>query len=561
MDLRERATAVLSLLELGGRVLARSEVYRDLHPARLPRLLPQLLLGPLGPLSLWRIHALGSPEREALVTEDVRLTFGELDQRTNRLSRGLQELGVGPGDRVGLMVENGHEFIETSAALSYLSATAVQIGYRLKAGEVAHILRHSGAKAVVFHAAFADVVLAAVAEVGGGVRCVASAPAGDPPVPGCLSYAALTERGDGAAPPRVAGGGFGGQMLYTSGTTGKSKGARRDLRQTSLASVIALLGTLPLYRDDRHLTVCPLYHLAAASFCQFVLGVGGCLVIPRHFDAAKVPGLIAAERVTSTVMVPTMFTRLLSLPPAALLPARGHLRWVMSVAAPLPTELARRTEAALGPVLFNLYGATETGLVTLAGPGEHTARPGTIGRAILGNEILLLDEAGREVGVGAVGEIYVRNGTLMSGYHDDPAATAAATRRGFVSVGDVGYRDADGYYYISDRKTDMVISAGVNIYPLEIEERLHAHAQVADCAVVGVPDAEWGESLVAFVVLRPEHAGAAGPALAEELRAFVGERLAGYKRPRRVEFLAHLPRNPTGKVMKRELRQRAAATG
>src|SRR5262249_38126511 len=174
-------------------------------------------------------------------------------------------------------------------------------------------------------------------------------------------------------------------------------------------------------------------------------------------------------------------------------PAPPGMRWIASGAAPLPTEVARRVEAAFGPVLFNFYGATETGLVSLALPGEHTARPGTIGRPLAGNEVKLLDEHGQEVAAGGAGELYVRNARRGGGYDRDAAATEKAMKDGFFSVGDMARADADGYLYLADRKNDMVISGGVNIYPLEIEQRLHAHPAVADVAVIGVPDAEWGE--------------------------------------------------------------------
>jgi fatty-acyl-CoA synthase len=211
-------------------------------------------------------------------------------------------------------------------------------------------------------------------------------------------------------------------------------------------------------------------------------------------------------------------------------------------------------EDAFGPILYNFYGSTETGIVTLALPGEHTARPGTIGRLVGGNDARLLDGQGHEVPLGQVGELYVKNSMMMDGYHDNEQATRAAQREGFLSVGDLAYRDADGYYYLADRKSDMVISGGVNIYPWEIEQRLHEHPAVHEAAVVGVPDAEWGESLVAFIVLRSGAQATPG-----ELIEHVREKLADYKRPRRVLFLDALPRTPTGKVLKRELKLQVTA--
>jgi fatty-acyl-CoA synthase len=245
-----------------------------------------------------------------------------------------------------------------------------------------------------------------------------------------------------------------------------------------------------------------------------------------------------------------MIVRITNLPAEVL--ARhdtSSLRWVMSVAAPLSTEAARRFMDRFGPILWNFYGATETGMVTLAGPGDHVTRPGTVGRALRGNEIRLLDDHGHDVPAGAIGELYARNSMLISGYHKNAEATRSSQRDGFFSVGDLGRRDADGYYYLESRKHDMVISGGVNIYPREIEDHLHTHPAILDAAVIGVPDPEWGETLRAFVVLRDGHQ------LSEDaVIAYCREGLADYKRPRRVTFVHELPRNPTGKVLKRELR-------
>jgi len=265
---------------------------------------------------------------------------------------------------------------------------------------------------------------------------------------------------------------------------------------------------------------------------------------------------IERERVTSSMMVPTMYARIVNLPSQTLRKYdTSSLKWLMSGAAPLPTQLAGRIEEVLGPILYNFYGATETGYVTLALPGEHTARPGTIGRALAGTEIRLLDEAGHDVPAGEVGELWVRSSMLVDGYYRNQEATEKSRREGFFTVGDLARRDADGYYYLADRKIDMVISGGVNIYPLEIEQHLLKHPAVLDCAVIGVPDAEWGESLCAFVVLRPR-----ASATADELRAWVKGELADYKKPKHVLFTDVLPRTPTGKVLKRELREQAAKT-
>jgi fatty-acyl-CoA synthase len=222
----------------------------------------------------------------------------------------------------------------------------------------------------------------------------------------------------------------------------------------------------------------------------------------------------------------------------------------MNGAAPLPTDTARAFQEQYGPILWNFYGATETGLVSLAGPADHVARPGTVGRLLRGNAIRILSEDGTELPRGDIGELWVKNDMLIAGYHRNDKATAASTRDGYFSVGDLAQIDEDGYLYLASRKHDMIISGGVNIYPREIEDHLHIHPSIADAAIIGVPNAEWGESICAFVVRVPD-----ANLSAEDVIEHCREELADYKRPRRVEFVDELPRNPTGKIDKKKLRK------
>lgn len=543
----------LGMAQAGARFALSTGMWRAIGPLSALKLARDVARGLRGGVVVIHMHALADPHRPAMVSGERRLSYGELDGRINRLTHGLAAVGVGAGDRVALLLHNSHHYIELNAAIGVRGAVSVQIGYRLKAPEIAYLLSNSGARALVFHAALAGAVEEALslsqgAELG-RKSCFAIEHA-----PSFGSYEELVAAGDPHRPALADGAGRGAMMVYTSGTTGRSKGAVRDFETMGFEPILHFVSELPLRRDERHLVVAPLYHSAAPFYAALTIVVGGCVVILDHFDPEQVLRTIEYERITSSFMVPTMLARLMALPKETL---RAHdlssLRWLMSGAAPLPTELAREVEDRLGPILYNFYGATETGVVTLAKPGEHTARPGTIGRLVGGNEVRLLGADGRDVAESEVGELYVKNAMLMSGYHLDPAATAAASRDGYVSVGDLAYRDADGYYYLADRKHDMVISGGVNVYPLEIEQRLHQHPAVADAAVVGTPDPEWGEKLVAFVVLRPG-SQASGTELAEHVRAT----LADFKRPRHFVFVEALPRNPTGKVLKHELRARAA---
>jgi fatty-acyl-CoA synthase len=538
------------------KVIRKSGVATPLRPTQLAQFVRGARQTKPGPHLALMFHAATHPDKEAIVEYGEsgvrRLTWGEFDATINRLAHALVARGVGGGGRVALMLPNGIEYLIAQQALARIGGTAVQIGYRLKPGEIAYILENSQPAATVVHADFIGAMREARKQVGkGGAMLV---------VGGAEKQAALTGDADDwdralaasspEMPPRLRGGDGGGVIVYTSGTTGKPKGANRSWRKTGFESVADLIYQVGMRADDRHLVVCPLYHSAAPAFVAIMMSLGATIVLQNHFDPEQCLDIIEKERVTCSVMVPTMLIRMTALPPETRAKYNTRsLRWIMSAAAPLTTEAARRFMDAFGPVLWNFYGATETGLVTLAGPQDHVSRPGTIGKRLRGNEIRLLDDAGRQVPVGQVGELYARNSTMISGYHGNEQATKDSQREGFFSVGDIGRVDADGYYYLESRKHDMVISGGVNIYPREIEDHLSTHPAILEAAVIGVPDAEWGETLRAFIVLRD------GQQLTElEVVEYCRTELADFKRPRKVTFLTELPRNPTGKILKRELR-------
>jgi fatty-acyl-CoA synthase len=511
-----------------------------------------------GPHVAMMLHAHNKPEKLALVDGTRRLSYGAIDREINRVAHALVARGVGGGDRVALMLPNCAEYVIVQQACARIGATAVQIGYRLKPAEIAYILDNAEPKVVFVHRDYAESMNEARRTAGGPddghvIVCRAQAAV---PLAGAryADVVASIDDAEAERPPAPRAGELGGVIVYTSGTTGNPKGANRDFKQTGLEAVFDFMTQVGMSHDDRHLVVCPLYHSAAPAFVAMMFTLGASVVIMDQFEPEQVLETIARERITSAFMVPTQLVRLVNLPEAA---RRRHdvssLRWICSGAAPLATTTAVRFQDEFGHMLWNFYGATETGLVTLAGPEDHGARPGTVGRLLRGNAARLLDDDGREVAPGEVGELYVRNSMLITGYHRNPEATAGSMRDGFFSVGDLARMDDDGYVYLESRKHDMVISGGVNIYPAEIENHLHTHPNIVEAAVIGVPDEEWGESLMAFVVKRP-HAALS----AEEVVAFCREALADYKRPRRVEFVDELPRNPTGKVLKRELRDRVA---
>jgi fatty-acyl-CoA synthase len=504
-----------------------------------------------GPHLALMYQAAAHPEREAIVeyaSDGVRrMTWGEMVATGNRLGNALIARGVTSGSRVAMMLPNCIEMLVAQQTLARLGATAVQIGYRLKPAEIAYILDNAAPVATIVHADYLAAMREARAAGKGGALIACG---GDITGNDVVDWDDALAAASPELPPRTPRGDGAGMIVYTSGTTGKPKGANRSYRKTGLESVADMVLRVGMRADDRHLVVCPLYHSMAPAFVAILMAMGATMVLLDPFEPETCLEVIQRERVTCSLMVPTMLIRIAALPAETLAKYdTSSMRWVMSGAAPLTTEAARRFMDRLGPILWNFYGATETGLVTLAGPSDHLARPGTIGRALRGNEIRLLDDRGEPVPIGGVGELYARNPTLISGYHGNPDATRSSQRNGFFSVGDCGRVDADGYYFLESRKTDMVISGGVNIYPREIEDHLSTHPSILEAAVIGVPDPEWGETLRAFVVLRD------GARLTEpEVIEFCRKELADFKRPRKVTFMAELPRNPTGKILKRELR-------
>ncbi|NVB79281.1 MAG: AMP-binding protein [Kofleriaceae bacterium] len=535
-------------------VLRASKVVQPIRPSGIAHFVNSARSTKLGPHLAVMFHAAAHPDKEAIVEYDGtrvrRLTWGELDATINRLAHALVARGVRGGGRVALMLPNGSEYLIAQQALARLGATAVQIGYRLKANEIAFILENAEPGATIVHAEYLTAMRDARKIVGKGGQMLVVGGDVKPGDPELEEYDRALAAASPEMPPRLKGGDGGGVIVYTSGTTGKPKGANRSWRKTGFESVADMILQVGMRADDRHLVTCPLYHSAAPAFVAIMMSLGATIVLQNHFEPEAALDIIQKERVTCSLMVPTMLIRMSNLPKETLAKYDwSSLRWVMSGAAPLSTEAARRFMEQFGPILWNFYGATETGLVTLAGPHDHVSRPGTIGKKLRGNEIRLLDDNGSQVAAGQVGELYARNPTLISGYHGNDDATKSSQRDGFFSVGDVGRLDGEGYYYLESRKHDMVISGGVNIYPREIEDHLSTHPAILEAAVIGVPDPEWGETLRAFIVLRN------GQSLTEtEVVNYCREGLADYKRPRKVTFLAELPRNPTGKVLKRELR-------
>ncbi|MBV9228129.1 MAG: AMP-binding protein [Chloroflexi bacterium] len=489
-------------------------------------------------------HALTRPNKVALICEERTCTYAELNARTWQVANSLKRLGVKAGDRVAVMTHNSIETLEIASGLSKLSAISVLLNYRLREHEVAYILNDCQAKAVIAGPELVQVVDQARAEVTGEIAAIAI---GNEVPAGWLGYEELLANAREDATMGISG--LGSAMSYTSGTTGKPKGAYRP-RGVAVSDIIQIVRAFELVESDVHLLAGPYYHSAPSFFVSLHLLLGATIVIQPKYDAVKALDLIERHKVTTTFMAPTLLQRLCDVPDEVF--SRydtSSLRAIVLAGAPCPQVLKVRAMERFGECLWEFYGATETGVVTLLRPEDQLRKPGSCGKIGPGQEIRLLDAAGNEVPDGVPGEMWSRNSWLAE-YYNKPEATAKNTRDGFFSVGDIAYRDAEGYYYICDRKIDMIISGGVNIYPAEIEAVLAEHPAVADVAVIGVPDEHWGESVKAVVELRP---GAS--VTAEELLVFCSERLADYKIPRSIDFVDELPRNPAGKLLKARIRE------
>jgi acyl-CoA synthetase (AMP-forming)/AMP-acid ligase II len=491
-----------------------------------------------------KVHAEGTPTKPALILGDNIVNFSMLNRRANKVAHLFSELGCEPRDRVAIMSFNSIAGAEITAGLRRIGLIVVPVNYRLRGSEVAYLLNDSGARIVCADDDHGEIVEAARPEVRGERRYLAT---GRKRLPGWQSYQELMEAAPDGPSEAVGKGALGASMIYTSGTTGHPKGAWRP-EGVSVEYVLQVVSIFGLEQSDVHLVCGPGYHSAPAFFASIHQALGATNVIQPRFEADEALDLIERHGVTTTFMAPTLLQRLVDAQerrPRDL----STLRALLLGAAPCPHALKVRAEAALGQVLWEFYGATETGINTVLRPEDQLRKPGSCGTAVPGQEIRLAGPDGREVPDGTPGEFMVRNSWLAE-YFNRPDATGKSLHDGFFSVGDVAYRDDEGYYFICDRMVDMIISAGVNIYPAEVEAVLHAHPAVMDAAVIGVPDDHWGESVKAVVQLRPGMS-----ASADELIAFCDQRLAGYKKPRTVDFVDELPRDAAGKLLKRKIRE------
>lgn len=503
------------------------------------------------------------PDKPALIQIDTGavVTFGELDRRARRAALWLVSLGLRAGDGIALLVENHPRLIELAWAARRAGLYYTAINTHLAPQEAAYVLRDCGARLLVASAATLPLARAVCAS---GAMDACEPPAGpayvllDAEADGFAGYDAELARvgDDGSALPERP---LGRDMLYSSGTTGHPKGIRRPLTPFAQRDLpdLEVAAWRRAFRFDEHavyLSTAPFYHAAPLRYIMRTLEAGGSCVAMGKFDPERALAAIEHYRVTHSQWVPTMFVRLLNLPEAARVRHDlSSMRIAIHAAAPCPVHVKQAMFGWWGDIIHEYYAGSEGIGSTAIGPSEWHARPGSVGRAMAG-VIHIVDDDGKELPPNEVGTIYF-SGVAAFAYHNDPEKTRQAyNAQGWATYGDLGYVDGEGYLFLSDRRADLILSGGVNVYPQEVESALLQHPAVADAAVIGVPDEEFGEVGKAVVQLRDP--GRAGADMAHELIAFCRARLGRLKLPRSVVFDGPLPRLETGKLLRRALKER-----
>jgi acyl-CoA synthetase (AMP-forming)/AMP-acid ligase II len=535
---RHKLLVVKALLDTG--------MFEPTRPDRLVQSLSALRRWGATPAGAYTGAASRYPERAALIDERGWLTFKQLHLRTNALARELRKAGISEGDGVAIMCRNHRGFVEATVACSKLGAGALYLNTAFAGPQITDVLNRENPVAVIYDEEFSGLVGEGAAE---RVRFIAwSEPpaAGDGvsrrDVPATLEQ--LIARGDHAdlTPPLEKG----RVVILTSGTTGTPKGAQRQ-QSDSIEPAAALFSKIPLKARGTTVIAAPMFH--SWGFAHFLLSLPllSTLVLRRKFDPEETLKAISQHGASALVVVPVMLQRIMALPPETI--ARYDVSCLKAIAvsgSAFPGDLATHAMDTFGDIVYNLYGSTEVAWATIATPEDLRAAPGTAGRPPLGTVVKLLDEHGREVAPGEVGRIFVANEFMFEGYTDGGNKEIV---RGMMRTGDVGRLDAQGRLFVDGRDDEMIVSGGENVFPREVEDLLADHAQIEEVAVVGVDDAEFGQRLKAFVVPRN------GNGLTQEaVQDYVKANLARFKVPRDVVFVKELPRNATGKILKRELR-------
>ena len=509
--------------------LVKSGVWRSAGPAQLVRIERALRTWGQSMAALGVIAAIRYPDRAAVITGDDEITYAELDRRCERIAAGMHaQYGIGAGGKVAVLCRNHRGFLEATLAASRLGADVLFVNTEFAPPQLAAVLERHRPDLLVHDEEFSPPpnLPAILSGHGGGV-------------PG------LDELAESAAPAAPSPAGTGHITILTSGTTGTPKAAPRVPTAVGLAGLTGSALSRFGLRAGEPMVVCPpLFHGLGLLTSMLALFLGSPLVLRPRFDAATLLADVEATRAGSVAAVPVMLRRLLELGPAAIAAYDlRSLRAVISGASQLGAPLAERFIERFGPVLCDAYGSSEVGIATIATSADLLAAPGTVGRPCLGSTIRILDDQDRPVPAGTTGRIFAGGGLVFGGYSDGSSKTVVDGR---MSTGDLGHLDGAGRLFVDGREDDMIVSGGENVYPVEVEQCLAAHPAVAEAVVTGVPDDEFGQRLVAYVVLRE-------PATEDDLLTHVKANLARYKAPRQVVVLDEFPRNATGKVLRNKL--------
>jgi acyl-CoA synthetase (AMP-forming)/AMP-acid ligase II len=520
-------------------VLTQRGLVRPVRPDRLLQMALAFRRWGVSVAAAYAVNAISRADQAAIVDDDGTFTYAEIERRTNALANELARIGLGEHDRLAILCRNELAFVESIVAAAKLGADALPLNTSFAAEELKKVVAREKPPLLIHDAEFDSIVSSA--RLGPSItRVVASGEEQS----GTDTLDALIERGQDEPPKGPAE--EGRTVILTSGTTGTPKGARLA-RPDGLEPLAQLLKVVPIHAGSAYLIPAPLFH--AHGYGQLVLGASlGCtVVLPRRFDPERTLALIERHRVESLAAVPLMLKRIMDLPPAT---RRGYdtssLNAVVCSGSSLDPGLARSFMDEFGPVIYNLYGSTEMAWATIASPQDLLQAPGTVGRPPPHTRVTILGDDGKPLPPGQTGRIFVGHEMLFEGYTDGRPGRERID--GMLTAGDLGHIDTDGRLFVDTREDDMIISGGENLYPSEIEDALRAHPQVADVAVVGAKDPDFGERPVAFVVPTP------GSGLeAAEIDRFAREKLARFKVPRDVVIIDELPRNALGKVLRREL--------
>ena len=525
------------------RVLHEAGMLEPAGPRKLFGVLGALARLGTSPAGITKMAAIREPEGVAVRDELGELTFEQVHRRANAVAHALADLGVDSADGVGIMCRNHRGFVDATMGAAKVGASLLFLNTAFAGRQLVEVMEREGPRVLIYDQEFEGLLEGLPEEI---TRIVAWQEDGDDQAAHVLEQ--LIEGGDTSDLPRPKDDPR--FVILTSGTTGTPKGAQRT-SPSGVGGITILFDRIPYHRGDTVVIAAPMFH--SWGFMHFLVGLGiNCtLVLRRRFDPEETLREVEQNRAQTLAVVPVMMQRILELPEDTL---RSYdltgLRVTAVSGSALPGEMAIRWMDLFGDNVYNLYGSTEVAYATVATPGDLRAAPGTAGRPLRKTEVKILDQDGRELPQGETGRIFVGSDTAFEGYTGGGGKEEIG---GLLSSGDVGYFDDAGRLHVSGRDDDMIVSGGENVFPREVEDLLAEHGEIAEAAVIGVDDEEFGQRLKAFVVLKD---GRGGPS-EDDLKGYVKENLARYKVPREVVFLAELPRNATGKVLKRELRERS----